>query len=108
MRYEAALTGNDLAVLDELFWASPRTVRYGAQENLYGEADIRAFRQSRSTVGLGRSIHRLEITTFGDDFAIANLEFRREGEQRVGRQSQTWVRFAQGWRVVSAHVSLAG
>ncbi|MCB1883198.1 MAG: oxalurate catabolism protein HpxZ [Geminicoccaceae bacterium] len=106
MRYEAALTGNDLAVLDELFWASPHTVRYGARENLYGEAEIRAFRGSRSAKGLDRTVRRLEITTFGDDVAVANLEFRREGEPRVGRQSQTWVRFAEGWRVVSAHVSL--
>ena len=34
-RYEKALTGNDVAELDELFWRSPHTLRYGATENLY-------------------------------------------------------------------------
>jgi hypothetical protein len=28
------------------------------------------------------------------------------GSERTGRQSQTWVRTAEGWRVVAAHVSL--
>lgn len=105
--YEAALTGNDLSVLDELFWRSPYTVRYGATECLYGKDEIENFRKSRSSQGLNRTIHRLQITTFGEDFAVANLEFQREGERRNGRQSQTWCRFAEGWRVVSAHVSLA-
>jgi hypothetical protein len=106
LRYEAALTGNDLAVLDELFWKSPHTVRYGATECLYGYDEIAAFRKSRSTIGLDRVIQRLEITSFGKNFAIANLEFRRPGDSRIGRQSQTWVRFDECWRVVSAHVSL--
>jgi hypothetical protein len=25
---------------------------------------------------------------------------------KIGRQSQTWMRTAEGWRVVAAHVSL--
>lgn len=106
LRYEAALTGNELAVLDELFWSSSHTVRYGATECLYGKDEIDAFRKSRPSKGLARSVTRLEIATFGDNFAVANLEFRREGEPRVGRQSQTWIRFNEGWRIVSAHVSL--
>jgi len=106
LRYEAALTGNELAVLDELFWSSAHTVRYGATERLYGKEEIDAFRKSRPSKGLARSVTRLEIATFGDNFAVANLEFRREGEPRVGRQSQTWIRFNEGWRIVSAHVSL--
>jgi hypothetical protein len=105
LRYEAALTGNDVAVLDELFWLSPHTVRYGAAECLYGHDEIAAFRKSRSSKGLDRVIRRLEITSFDENFAVVNLEFLREGETRVGRQSQTWIRFKEGWRVVSAHVS---
>jgi hypothetical protein len=106
-RYERALTTNDVVVLDELFWRSPHTLRYGAGENLYGYAEIAAFRAARSPAGLARSLHRTLITTYGRDFATANTMFRREGSDRIGRQSQTWVRFpGLGWRVVAAHVSM--
>ena len=107
-RYEAALIGNDVAVLDELFWPSPSTVRYGAAENLRGIEAIRAFRSARPAAGLARSLSHTVITTFGRDFATAMTEFHREGDSRIGRQSQTWVRMAAGWRVVAAHVSLIG
>lgn len=105
-RYEAALVSNDVQVLDTLFWNSPHTLRYGASENLYGYDEIRAFRAQRSPQGLAREVLRTAITTYGQDFATANLEFQREGSTRIGRQSQTWMRTPQGWRVVAAHVSL--
>ena len=105
-RYETALVGNDVEVLDELFWTSPHTIRYGAGENLYGIDEIRAFRNARPATGLARSLQRTVLTTFGQDFGTAMTEFRREGGQLLGRQSQTWVRQPEGWRVVAAHVSL--
>ncbi|CAN5891443.1 oxalurate catabolism protein HpxZ [soil metagenome] len=105
-RYEDALVTNKVDVLDELFWASPLTLRYGAGENLYGYAEIQAFRAGRPAVGLARELLRTVITTYGHDFATANCEFRRAGSERTGRQSQTWMRTPEGWRVVSAHVSL--
>ena len=105
-RYELALTTNDVAVLDELFWASPHTLRYGATENLYGYEAIANFRAGRSPQGLQREVLRSVITTYGHDFATVNLEFRRAGSDRTGRQSQTWLRTPAGWRVVAAHVSL--
>jgi len=105
-RYEAALVTNDVAVLDELFHDDPRTLRFGVTENLYGYAAIAGFRAGRSPTGLARTLMQTVITTYGRDFATANTEFRREGSARTGRQSQTWVRFPEGWRVVSAHVSL--
>lgn len=105
-RYEAALVSNDVAVLDELFWDHPLTLRYGAGENLYGYAAIQAFRAARPSAGLARDIFNTVITTYGRDFATANTEFRRTGSARTGRQSQTWIRTSAGWRVVSAHVSL--
>ena len=105
-RYEAALTGNDVPVLDELFWHSPHTLRYGATENLYGSDEIAAFRAARPAQGLQRTVTRTAITTFGKDFATANIEFTRPGSDRIGRQSQTWVRMPEGWRVVAAHVSV--
>ena len=103
-RYERALVSNDVAVLDELFWESPHTLRYGATENLYGYGEIRAFRAARPSHGLQREILKTVITTYGRDFATANLEFRRNG--KTGRQSQAWMRTPEGWRVVAAHVSL--
>ncbi len=104
-RYEAALTGNDLAVLDELFCNGPLTVRYGATENLVGHDAIRAFRLQRPSAGLMRHLRNTVITTYGEDFATACTEFTREGVARIGRQTQTWVRLPEGWRVVAAHVS---
>ncbi|MBD1912748.1 MULTISPECIES: oxalurate catabolism protein HpxZ [unclassified Leptolyngbya] len=103
-RYEAALVSNDVAVLDELFWNSPHTIRYGATENLYGYEAIANFRQGRSPLNLTRTLQNTVITTYGHDFATANTEFVRSGKS--GRQSQTWMRTPEGWRVVSAHVSL--
>lgn len=104
-RYEVALTTNDVAVLDELFKDAPYTVRYGATENLYGYAEIREFRASRPGQGLQRKLERTVITTFGRDFATASTLFRRV-PGKIGRQQQTWVRFAEGWRVVAAQVSM--
>ncbi|MFC4167039.1 oxalurate catabolism protein HpxZ [Teichococcus aestuarii] len=104
-RYEAALVGNDVAALDESFWNSPHTLRYGATENLYGHAAIAAFRAARPSQGLERTLARTVITTYGRDFATANTEFQRPGNPRIGRQSQSWARMPEGWRVVAAHVS---
>jgi hypothetical protein len=102
-RYETALVANDVRVLDELFWNDARTLRYGATENLYGYAAIARFRSARAAGGLARTLRKVVITTYGDDFATTNCEFEREG--RTGRQSQTWIRTSQGWRIVAAHVS---
>jgi ketosteroid isomerase-like protein len=105
--YEAALIGNDVATLEALFHDDPRTVRYGAGENLYGMDAIRAFRRGRSPVGLERTLRDTVITTYGRDTAVAMTLFTRAGAPgRIGRQSQTWVRFPGGWKVVAAHVSV--
>ena len=83
-RYEHALVSNDVAVLDELFWNSPHTLRYGATENLYGYDAIREFRAGRPAQGLERSVPRHVITTYGRDFATSNLEFQRVGSLKAG------------------------
>jgi hypothetical protein len=106
--YEAALMCNDVAALDGLFWASTHVLRYGVGENLYGQAEILAFRQARPGGSPQRTLTRTVITTFGRDLATANTEFVRAGAARPGRQSQTWARLAEGWRIVAAHVSLLG
>ncbi|MEE7504317.1 oxalurate catabolism protein HpxZ [Methylobacterium mesophilicum] len=105
--YETALTTNDVPTLEALFRDDPLTIRYGIGENLYGMDAIRAFRRARSPVGLERTLARTQITTYGRDFATAMTLFTRASAPgRIGRQSQTWARFPEGWRVVAAHVSL--
>ena len=106
-RYEAALVGNDVAVLDELFLPAATTIRYGGAENLYGIEEIRAYRIARPSQGLERTLERTVITTYGRDTAIAATLFRRSSAPgKVGRQMQTWIRTPEGWRVVAAHVSV--
>jgi hypothetical protein len=105
-RYEDALVNNKVEVLDELFWNNPLTLRYGVSENLYGYQAIQDFRASRSPVGLARELLNTVITTYGHDFATANTEFSRQNSSATGRQSQTWVKTFEGWRIVAAHVSL--
>jgi hypothetical protein len=106
-RYERALVSNDVDSLDAMFRDDPRTIRYGATEVLYGYAEIKAFRAGRSPVGLARTLSKTVITTFGRDFAMASTLFHRTTTPgKVGRQTQTWVRFDDGWRIVAGHVSL--
>jgi ketosteroid isomerase-like protein len=106
-RYEKALVGNDVAALNAMFRDDRRTIRFGATENLFGYAEIEAFRAARSPVALGRTLSRTTIATFGREFAVAATLYERPSAPgKIGRQMQTWVKFADGWRVVAAHVSL--
>lgn len=106
-RYERALMEDDVPVMDELFRQADETVRYGVGEVLYGFDEIAAFRRSRGG-SPQRRLGRVEIATYGDRFASVNAEFYREGSTRRGRQSQVWVKFPDGWKVVAAHVSIEG
>jgi hypothetical protein len=107
-RYEDALFSNDVDTLVEMFWAGPQVMRFGVTENLYGPEELDAFRKARPAAGLARTVTRLDIVSFGRDFGSITLEFERATAKGLvrGRQSQVWVRFAHGWRIVQAHVSL--
>jgi hypothetical protein len=106
-RYERALVTNDVALLDALFRDDPRTIRYGGAEILYGYEEIKAFRAARAPAGLARTLSKTVITAYGRDVATASTLFHRESAPgKIGRQTQTWVRFPEGWRVVAAHVSM--
>ena len=105
--YERALMADDVPAMDRLFADAPTTIRYGVGEILYGADEIRAFRKGRGG-SPQRRLGRVSITSYGDSFATANAEFFREGSDRRGRQSQAWVKFADGWKIVSAHVSIEG
>src|SRR5262249_48567614 len=89
MEYERALTTNDLDTIDELFWKSPFTLRYGPNGTLVGHEAISAFRRGRNITGIKRTLKNTFITTFGHDFAVTNTESDRSGVNN--RQSQTWV-----------------
>jgi hypothetical protein len=106
-RYERALMDNDVATLNALFHGDARTIRYGGAENLYGHAEISAFRAARDPRGLARTLSRTVISTYGRDCGVASTLFHRAAAPRkVGRQMQTWIRFSHGWRIVAAHVSM--
>lgn len=108
LEYEKALCTNDIETLNRLFWDSSEVVRFGITENLYGSEQIKGFRQSRSPVNIERQMFNLKVVTFDADTAAVTLEFRRVaegGKERLGRQSQMWRKFSQGWKIVSAHVS---
>jgi hypothetical protein len=104
-RYERALTSNNLDELDELFWDDPRTLRYGPNGTLVGHAAISHYRRSRTAEPPRRTVTHFHIVTFGRDFATTNQESRREPDGQITRQSQTWVRQPDGWRIICAHVS---
>jgi hypothetical protein len=104
-RYEEALLANDFDALSALFWDSALTLRYGVRELLYSHAEIDRFRRSRGPVDQRRTLRNTRITTFGTNFGVANTEYIPRGSKRIGRQSQTWVRTDDGWKIVAAHVS---
>lgn len=107
-QYEKALVNNDVEKLTDFFWDSPLALRFGVRENLYGAEEIETFRRTRSPLGLDRQISNVKIVTFGNDSGVVTLEFSRgqmDGYPK-GRQSQVWRKFPEGWKIVSAHVSL--
>jgi hypothetical protein len=106
--YEQALVSNDVDTLVRMFWTGPQVMRFGVTENLYGPEELEAFRKSRPSAGLARTVIRLDIVTFGRDLGSITLEFERASASGItrGRQSQVWARLPEGWRIVQAHVSL--
>ena len=101
--YERAMASYDAPVMNLLFWDSPLTLRYGPNGTLIGHSAIAAFRRARAGQGIQRQLRNTIVTSFGRDFATANTE--SVIGDRVNRQSQTWVRMDEGWRIVAAHVS---
>jgi ketosteroid isomerase-like protein len=103
--YEAALMNNDVAALDEFFWPSALAVRFGNGESLFGFAAIAAFRAARPPMPM-RQLRNKQITSFGLNHGVTTTEYIRDGDERLGRQTQVWVKFPDlGWKIVSAHVS---
>ena len=105
-RYQQAIIDNDIPVLNELFWVNTLTLRYGIGENLYGHAAIASYRDTRDVTSVARVVGKTIVTAYGRDAAVTNCEFTRGNRQ--GRQSQSWIRMPEGWRIVAAHVSYLG
>ena len=104
-RYEQALGDGDVAVLTELFWDDGRCVRFGVADRQQGAGEIAAWRREHPTVPAGRRLSGTRVLAIDDRTAVVTTLFGYPGGRIEGRQSQTWVRFADGWRIVAAHVS---
>ena len=106
VRRRVELVAPELTVLAQL---DHRGRRRGRQfvEPVVSEHHESAFRAARSPVALGRKLSRTIITTFGRNFAVASTLYERPSAPgKIGRQTQTWVKFPEGWCVVVGHVSL--
>jgi len=104
--YEHALMSNDVDTLLGFFWPDPALTRYGIADRQLGYGQMAAFRRGTAAPTFTRTLHDLRITSFGPDCAVAHVEFRRSDSALHGFQTQTWVRLPQGWKIVSAHVSM--
>lgn len=105
--YERALLTGDVATLDAAFWDSPDVVRFGIADRQKGSRSISQWRRQQGPL-TGRELHDTTISTFGADTAVVTTLFGYPGRAVEGRQSQTWIRTGEGWRIVSAHVSEIG
>jgi hypothetical protein len=105
--YERGVVTGDYETLIRLFWDSAHTLRYGPtdRERHYTHAEIARFRRERGALLQPRMLKNTRITTYGRTYGTANTEYVPAGSNKIGRESQTWVRFPEGWRIVSAHVS---
>lgn len=104
-RYELALRDGDVATLTELFWDDPRTRRFGIADRQQGAVEIAVWRRAHPSVPAGRRLRDIVVLPLGDGAAVVTTLFDHPGGHTEGRQSQTWFRFPQGWRIVAAHVS---
>ena len=104
--YERALMANDVDAINACFWADPRTTRYGIADRQWGIEQLAAFRAATPAPDFTRELLHPRITAYGLDMAVAQVEFLRSDSALRGFQTQTWVRMAEGWKIVAAHVSM--
>jgi hypothetical protein len=104
-RYERALVAGDVAVLTDLFWDDERCVRFDVADRQQGGAAIAAWRSAHPSVPMGRRLRDTRVLAIDDRTAVVTTLLGYPAGAVEGRQSQTWVRFEAGWRIVAAHVS---
>lgn len=101
--YERALVADDVDVVVGFF--APRALRYGIADQQNGVEEQAAWRRAQGGLPPGRRLKDTDIRTYGLSTAVVTTLFGYPGRDVLGRQSQTWVRLPEGWRIVHAHVS---
>ena len=101
--YEQALLANDVDRILGFF--APGAVRFGIADQQVGLDEQRRWRLSQPALPAGRRLKDTIIQSYGGSTAVVTTLFGYPGGDVLGRQSQTWVRLAEGWRIVTAHVS---
>jgi len=104
--YEAALLRNDVEEMNRAFWVSPGVLRFGIADMQSGYDEIVAWRTGAAPVSSKRRTLSKVVAALADGVVAVDLTFRNGDEAMLGRQSQTWVRRPEGWRIVRAHVSV--
>ena len=106
-QYEQALIAHDIDAINGFFLNSAESIRYGIAEQNYGIEAIAAYRRASVPVHPERRLLRTVVTSYGANVACVSAEFTDPVTAGVGRQTQTWVRTAEGWKIAVAHVSVS-
>ncbi|WP_433828821.1 AtzH-like domain-containing protein [Actinoplanes sp. CA-015351] len=101
--YERALVANDVDAILGFFAAD--AVRFGIADQQFGIEEQTRWRRAQSALPPGRWLKETDIQGYGRSTAVVTTMFGYHGSDVQGRQSQTWVRLPEGWRIVTAHVS---
>jgi hypothetical protein len=101
--YERALVANDVDAILSFF--APEAVRFGVNDHQDGIEEQARWRREQGGLPPGRFLKDTKIRGYGRSTAVVTTLFGYPGSDVLGRQSQTWYRFPEGWRIVTAHVS---
>jgi len=104
--YEAALRRNDIEAMNGVFGNDPHVLRFGIADMQYGYDEVLAWRASATPVDPARTMLSRHVVALADGVVAVDIMFSDTDSNRLGRQSQTWVRLEDGWRITRAHVSL--
>jgi Protein of unknown function (DUF3225) len=105
-RYEQALRAHAIDTLNDFFVDSPQTVRFGTSEENYGKESIDTWRRLCVPVHPYRQTHHVVLVALTPQVVCVSCEFTDPNTVGTGRQSQTWLRTADGWKIAMAHVSV--
>jgi ketosteroid isomerase-like protein len=101
--YERALVADDVPVILGFF--ADRAVRFGIADQQVGLEEQAKWRLAQGPLPAGRRLKDTIIHAYGESTVIVTTLFGYPGSDVLGRQTQTWVRLPEGWRIVTAHVS---
>ncbi|WP_433793783.1 AtzH-like domain-containing protein [Actinoplanes sp. CA-252034] len=101
--YERALVADDVDAVIGFFAAE--AIRFGITDQQAGIEEQRRWRRTQGGLPPGRRLKDTTIRGYGRSTAVVTTLFGYPASDVPGRQSQTWVRLPEGWRIVHAHVS---